>query len=149
MGAMELHSRLILAKDIEINQWKFKAEERAESFVDAIDPKGVNVIDFLEIGDSFFKIGQMLTELNNKLKTGICVIAIQKDPKAEFGRGASFSLEKPRLYMTIDSDFPGAILRIKKAKNWRNSERNPNGMERHFKIVNGINLIPEGYWDLP
>jgi len=146
MGAMELGSRLQHMKNTDMDKWCFTAKERSKNFADVIDPDGLNVIDFLEISDAFYKVGQQITDIFDRLKNGIAVIGLQKDKKSEVGRGGSFSLEKPRLYLTIDSQYPGNIIRIVKAKNWRDPEMNPNGFCRKFKIVKGINLLPEGIW---
>jgi len=149
MGALELRSRLEQASNYKVDDWKFKAVERSSNFVDVIQPDEINVIDYLEMSDTFYQIGGYLSDIYEKLHDGIAVIAIQKDKGSQLGRGASFSLEKSRLYLTVDSDFPGAILKIQKAKNWRKPNLNPNGYEMRFKILNGINLLPEGTWDLP
>jgi len=53
-------------------------------------------------------------------------------------------LAKPALFCTIDPDFPGAIMRVVKAKNY--IDVNPNGFFLKFKIINGINLRAVGTW---
>ena len=141
MGAMELKSRLIQFDDVQIDDWRFEARERADNFSDVIRPDDINVIDFLEISDNFFQISQKLTDIYKRLNKGIAIIALQKDSKAKLGRGADFTLEKPRLYLTLDSNYPhGQICKIVKAKNWRDSEVNPNGYYHKFKIVKGCTL---------
>jgi hypothetical protein len=63
------------------------------------------------------------------------------------GRGGTFGLEKPRLYLSLNTDYPnGQILRIVKAKNWAHSV-NPNNMIKRFKIVKGCKLIEAGEWE--
>lgn len=146
MGPMELKSRLMQFDNMDIDDWNFEARERAENFSDVIRPDDINIIDFLEISDNFYQIGQRLTDIYKKLNKGIAVIALQKDPKVKTGRGGMFSLEKPRLYCTLDADYPnGQRLEIIKAKNWRDPECNPNGYYQIFKIVKGCNLHP-GPW---
>ena len=145
MGAMELKSRLSNF-DIPLNQWKFNAKERAGNFADVIRPNDINIIDFLEISDSFYKIGEMITAIFNKLDQGIVLIALQKNKGAEVGRGGGFGLEKPRLYITVDPEYPGAVAKIIKCKNWRNSQINPNGMQCKFKLVGGAKIIMDEDW---
>jgi len=147
MGAAELQSRLILF-DVPLDSWKFRAIERATNFVDVVDPDGINVIDFLEIGEDFYKVGSMLSEIFAKLRSGVAIVALQKDPKKEYAKGGYMSLEKPRLYMTVDNAYPGHVLKIVKAKNWRDPLMNPNGMQMRFKIVNGCKLLPQGTWEM-
>ena len=148
MGGQELRVRLDKFEDTPLDSWNFRAIERSTNFADVIEPNGLNVIDFLEIGDNFYQVGQMLTDIFVKLRNGIAVIALQKDPKKDIGKGGWMSLEKPRLYLTVDNDNPGHLLTIKKAKNWRDSMMNPNGMSLKFKIVNGCKLVQEGTWGM-
>ena len=147
MGEMELRSRLQHFDDMDIQDWNFNALERSDNFAEVIKPNAVNIIDFLEITDNFYAVGQRLFEIHKRLRNGIAIVALQKDPKAEYGRGQSFSLEKPRLYCTVDSKYPGAILRIKKCKNWRDEKINPNNRCIRFKIVKGCNLQPTTEWE--
>ncbi|MFH1083388.1 MAG: bifunctional DNA primase/polymerase [Pseudomonadota bacterium] len=148
MDKNELASRLKLLDPYdETALKKIRFQQRSASFADVIEPDAINIIDYFEITDSFFRIAEEFTQIRDKLKKGIAVIALQKDPRKEFGRGASFSMEKPRLYLTVDREKDiGNVLRVKKAKNWR-TENNPNGLMRSFWIYQGINLTPKGYWD--
>lgn len=127
---------------------KIRFMDRSHSFTDVIAPDAINVIDYFEIGDNFFRIAEEFKSIRDKLNKGIAVIALQKDKGKEYGRGASFSMEKPRLYLSLDRDASyGNVLRVKKAKNWRNTSINPNGLMRKFWIYQGINLSPNGIWE--
>ena len=55
-------------------------------------------------------------------------------------QGLEFSLEKPRLYLSMDFN----VLKIIKAKNWAVEGQNPNGMEFHFTLHSGAKFV-EGY----
>jgi hypothetical protein len=125
----------------------FKAIERSSNFADVIDPDGFNVIDFMEIYDEFWKIGGWIRDIHVKLKKGIAIIALQKKTTTkknpqDFGRGGELTLEKPRLYLAMDR----GKIKIVKAKIWRNHERNPNGLIRDFKIVQGWKFLPQDEW---
>ena len=136
MDGSELKKRL---KKFEgsIKQWKpIKFYRREEDFANAIDPDGINIIDFLEITDKFYLVAERLREYHNKLKKGVLFLAIQKDPNKDYGRGGNMGLEKPRLYLNLD---PG-VLKIVKAKNWAR-ETNPNGLVWRFKLVQGSKFI--------
>jgi len=142
MGAMELKIRLQKFRE-PLKQWKtVNFRERSSNFVDVVEPDEVNIIDFLEITEEFYKIAAILKEIYEKLKNGIAIIAIQKDPKKEYGRGGTMGLEKPRLYLNIEY----GKLEIIKAKNWANVEINPNGLSREFKIVQGAKFIMMDEW---
>ena len=134
MGASELRMRLEKF-GIPLTDWRFKPAERSSCFSDIIQADDINVIDYLEVEDNFFLVGKELKAIYEKLDTGIALVALQKDKHKEYGRGATFGLEKPRLYVTLDH----SIAKIAKAKNWR-GVNNPNGKICNVRIVNGSDL---------
>ncbi len=142
MGAMELRDRL---KKFEVNlkHWKenINFRERSSNFADVIKPNDINIIDFLEITDEFYKVGGMIKEIYDKLKKGIAIIALQKNPRTDIGLGGMRSIEKARLYLSMES----GRIKIVKGKNWA-SEVNPNGISRRFKLVQGAKFIPTTDW---
>lgn len=138
MGAIELASRLQGFEDLDKRKLKGVFWERSCDFQDVIDPDGINIIDFLEIHDEFYKVGAIIKLIFDKLKNGLCFIALQKNPGTEYGLGGARSIEKARLYVSIDPN----KAKIIKAKNWINSQYNPNGLQIEFKTVSGCNLYP-------
>jgi hypothetical protein len=134
MGEQEMKVRL---SKFPCSDWSFKAFERSANFADAIKPDKINVVDYLEVTDNFYLVSSELKAIHDKLKTGIAIITLQKKRGAELGRGAEFSLEKPRLYLSMDN----GKLTIIKAKNWSKEGQNPNGMTFNFKLVNGTKFI--------
>ena len=132
MGAEELKLRLSKFS-CGIEEWDFKARERADNFGDVIVPNAINLIDYLEVTNDFYRVAEEMTEIFSRLDKGIAIIALQKKKGAEMGRGAEFSAEKPRLYLSMDS----GKLKIIKAKNWRDPENNPNGKEFAFRLRDG------------
>jgi len=121
-------------------KWKINVYCRTTNFQDVIFPDDINIIDYLEVEDEFWKIGKIINDIHEKLNKGICVIGIQKDSAKLLGRGASFGLEKPRVYLSMDRD----KLIIVKAKNWKTKE-NPNFKCLNFRIK-GINFVTDGQW---
>lgn len=142
MGAQELRKRLSKF-NCSLSDWRFHAWERTDNFHDAIRPgKGkLNIIDFLEVSEDFFKVGGMLKSIHDKLDGALAIVALQKNRGTDLGLGGGRSLEKPRLYMALEP----SKLKIVKAKNWK-TDQNPNGLEMKFKTVNGCELIPQGNW---
>jgi hypothetical protein len=140
MGSMEMNARLEKF-GFGVADWQFTAIERSENFADVIVPGegNINIIDFMEIYDNFYLVAQMLNDIYKKLAGAIAIIAIQKNPGRDVGLGGHRSLEKPRLALAISS----GLLKIVKAKNWKNQEVNPNGMEFEFKLVNGCKFIEQ------
>ena len=135
MGGEELKLRLSKFGNL---KWTFDPRERSTNFADVIYADDINIIDYIEItSGEFFMIAEELRAIFDKLKKGIAVIALQKKRGAELGRGAEFSLEKPRLYLSMDS----GTLKIIKAKNWAVEGENPNGVEFKFHLLNGAEFI--------
>jgi hypothetical protein len=144
MAEQEL--RLRLSKfDRNLTTWKFSPKERVSNFADVIRPDDINIIDYLEVHDDFWRIGGMIREIYDKLNKGISIIAIQKDKNKEYGLGATRGLEKARLYLSMNT----GELKIIKAKNWSNPENNPNGMVLNFKLYQGCKFTPKGDWYKP
>lgn len=136
MGAMELKARILnFGYDLDFWKDKFKFYERAGNFSDIIKPDEINIIDYLDVTDEFWKVGTYIKDIFDKLDQGIALIALQKNPEKEYGRGGAMSIEKARLYITID---PGK-LKLVKAKNWR-TDVNPNGLFKTFKLIKGCNF---------
>lgn len=138
MGDMELKDRLSKFTR-SLNSWKVKFLERSSNFADVIKPDAINIIDFLEVHDEFYKVGAYIKDIFDKLNKGLAIIAIQKNKGNEYGLGGGRGLEKARLYLSME---PGKI-KILKAKNWTDSYNNPNGLECSFKLVKGCHFIPE------
>lgn len=147
MGPEELRVRLERFQEeygTPLDAWKSGNKpiffERSHDFIDVIHPDWINIIDYYEIGDAFYNIGDQLAEIANRLNKGIAIVALQKTPNADMGRGGSFGLEKPRLYLNMDA----GILTIRKAKNWADKTVNPNYLTFRFKLVGGCKFIQQG-----
>ena len=135
MGAEELKVRL--SRFEHIGKWNFEARERTSNFAQVIKPDYVNIIDYLEQTDNFYLVAEELNDIWNKLKNGVAIIAIQKKQGARLGRGAEFSLEKPRLYLSMGN----GTLEIIKAKNWAQEGINPNGRRWKFNLIQGCKFV--------
>lgn len=142
MSECEMRDRLSKFTDIGLDDWKFRAYNRCSNFADVIVPDEINIIDFLELHDEFWKVGSMFKEIYEKLTTGIAIIAIQKKHGARTGKGGDITLEKPRLYLSME----GGKVKIEKGKNWRHPTVNPNNLECTFKLVQGCKFIKEADW---
>lgn len=141
-GREELKMRLSKF-DYPVDDWKFSYYERSGDFADVIKPDAINIIDYLEIHDDFYKVGGIIKSISDKLKSGFALIAIQKNGGRDEGLGGARGLEKPRLYLAMDS----GRLKIVKAKSWVDSHNNPNGQAVKFKIVDGCKFVIESLWE--
>jgi hypothetical protein len=139
----EQEMKLRLSKfDRDLRSWKFHPKERVSNFADVIRTNDINIIDYLEVHEDFWRIGGMIRQIYDKLKLGIAIVAIQKDKGKEYGLGATRGLEKARLYLTMN---PGE-LKIVKAKNWADPLINPNNMSCKFKLYQGCKFSKVGDW---
>ena len=139
MGAAELRDRLSKFPDTTLETWRTcNFYERSNNFADVIEPDKINIIDFLEICSDTWKVGEYLKAIHDKLKTGIAVVAIQKKIGQDLGRGAEFSLEKARLYLSMDR----GKAKIIKCKNWVNTSISPVGLEIDYKLIAGCVFKP-------
>ena len=151
MGAAELQVRL-KKFPFPLESWRgIKFFAKSSDFPKVIDPNGLNIIDYLEVSKDFYEIGGLLTDIFNALNKGVAVVAIQKPQGRDTGVGGARTLDKARLYLSIE---PG-ILKIIKGKIWRNENINPNGMWVKWLLGGGANfkIIPEieggNDWRLP
>jgi hypothetical protein len=120
-----------------------KYHERSGNFADVVKPgKGtINIIDYLELHDEFYKVGGLLADIQKKLDGAIAIVALQKKPSVDVGLGGYRSIKKPRLAVAVS---PGKI-KIVKAKHWKTHD-NPNGLQRKFKLAAGCKLFADGQW---
>ena len=144
MGLDELQERIdLIGIDREEWQSKITTIERSSNFSDVIRPEGLNIIDFLELsGDDYLKVGEYIRRIWEKLTTGVCFIAIQKRYGTDLPQGGIGAIEKARLALSFDR----GVVKIVKAKNWRDGRSNPNGLEMEFKLVDGWRFIESGPW---
>ena len=144
MGLDELQERVGLM-GISRDEWhsKITTIERSSNFQDVIRPDGLNIIDFLELsGDDYLKVGEHIRRIWEKLTTGVCFIAIQKRYGSDLPQGGIGAIEKARLAISFDR----GMVKIVKAKNWRDGRSNPNGLEMEFKLIDGWKFIESGPW---
>jgi len=139
MDAGELRLRLMKFPDMSLEDWEFKAYRRGDNFSDVIvsGANNMNIIDFLEVHDEFYIIARRLKEIHDRLKGAIAVIGLQKNPGQDTGLGGWRSMEVTRLALALEY----GRCKITKAKNWA-TEKNPNGWQMDFKLVDGCRIIP-------
>ncbi|MDY6839782.1 MAG: hypothetical protein SWH78_17630 [Thermodesulfobacteriota bacterium] len=146
MGGSELRKRLKKFDDMVLSDWKpLKVKARGGEFHDVIKPDALNIIDFLELHDEFYKVGAYLKKIHDKLNKGIAIVAIQKNPGRDEGLGGQRSMEVTRLYLSMSKEYPGGRLKIVKGKNWA-TDKNPNGLSIKYKVYQGCKFAPQGDW---
>jgi hypothetical protein len=143
MTANEINDR-IFTSGVQKSEWEAQVEfvERSKNYADAVDPDGLNIVDYLEIHENFSLIGSEIKKIFDTLKNGVAFIAIQKRTGELFGRGGEFTLEKARLGLSLFTHgrLPNGVLgsvKVTKAKNFRPG-MNPEGMEQFYRLFDGF-----------
>jgi hypothetical protein len=144
MGADQMAYRL--SNWMSIEQWATKMDIffGNKQYHRYIQPNGLTIIDYLEIYDNFYTVGQEIQEIHERLEKGICLVCLQKKLGARYGRGAEFGLEKPQVYLSMDRE----KVTIEKAKSW-GTGKNPNGMECGFTLTGGWKFHKSFDWRDP
>jgi len=152
MGEDEFKNRLLGFGSFELPRWvanmdiyKLRTTQMPSDYIDGSDT--IWIVDYLEIAEDFSKIALPLAKIHEKLGQGLALIGLQKADGKDVGRGADFSREKARLYLSLDWDADRKQNRIKiiDCKSWR--DRNPRGLCRYYKLVKGAGIIPQGNWE--
>ena len=148
MSDEELKLRIQKHQDIEVDDWSFEAVSRVTNFADVIDPNGVNIIDYMELGDEIYKVGLWLRELHDRLDKGIAIVGLQKPYGRELGYGKELALQIPRLYVSFEYHKKHQIYsaRIVKCKNRRGGEGSMIGKIMYYKIFGGWKIEEQGVW---
>ena len=136
MGGTELRNRLKKLPSHSLAEFQNNVDWRDKSsdWWDSVDPEAINIIDYMEIHEEHYKIGAWIKKIFDKLTNGIAIIAIQKKAGTTMGVGGAVTLEKPRLYLSIDFN----EIRMVKAKNWTNGGINPNGLVLNYELYQGV-----------
>lgn len=147
MGSMELRKRLMkFPSRYELAEWKkITWIEQAKQFEDHIDPNGLNIIDFLEVGAEAFTVTDDIRRVFDKLDKGLLLIVMQKRSYKEYAVGGEGTLEKARLAVNLEHNNGDNIARITVAKNWKGDSR-PRGKVCRYKIVQGGDMRMDGQW---
>jgi hypothetical protein len=145
MGDSELRKRLRKFDDITLSEWTFHPKMRSGDFHSVIYPDCLNIVDYLELHDDFFKVGGDLKKIHDKLAKGVAVVALQKPKNRDTGLGGDRSMEVARLYLALSKEYPGHRIKIVKGKNWTTNQ-NPNGLSLKYKVRDGCQLIQQGDW---
>ena len=131
-----------------IEKWdSIQAAEKSYDFNGAVqhhNPDGLTCIDYLEdIKGEYFKIASGIRDIYDALGNGVALIAVQKHTKQNVARGGEGTMEKSRLYMTLDhlctlEHSIVCALQITKLKNYK--EKNLQNHEIHFELTRGSQM---------
>jgi hypothetical protein len=95
---------------------------KSSDFHTVIKPDALNIVDYMEFKDSDYTKGaEYLTQIHDKLGTGVAIVAIQKKEGQRMPRSGDMIVEKPRLAISLSKydtadDNPQGICSILKCK---------------------------------
>lgn len=148
MGDVEIKRRLKKAM-IHLNVSteslrKINFYKRLDNFADIIQDEDntIHIIDYVDVTKDAYLIGETIKTIFAKLKKSVCLIALQKDYGKDLARGGASSLDKARIYVTLER----GKAKIVSGKDWANEHINPAGLELSYKLVQGCKFISETEW---
>ncbi len=62
----------------------------------------LNIVDWINLTDNFFKIGAILENIKANIGDGVAIVVLQKDEDKDLSRGKGFTRDLVDLYLTID-----------------------------------------------
>jgi hypothetical protein len=115
--------------------WKTHVDfiKRTGDWWDLINPDGINVVDYLIEYEKSYMIADFVWKIHQKLKTGICLVLVQRDPLKPYPAGGRAVRDIPRLVMSLIHH----KLRLEDVKSfWFSEYGNPTGLVKGYKQVN-------------
>lgn len=117
---------------------------QTDSWWDKILPDGLNIIDYLVEYKEAFLIAQFIFNIHQKLKNGIALVVVQRDPFKPYPAGGRGVRDIPRLILSLIHH----KIKIEDVKSFRKTEfGNPSGLTRKYKQVSWWNFIGDGEWE--
>lgn len=146
MGLPELYSRVEDFDDFNEALWDENVvfSERSGEFEDvvALYPDGVHIIDQLELHDNFYLVGGMIDAIWRKLRKGVVIIGLHKDPGKVYAQGGMASIKRPRLWLDLAPRKGGGnSMKVGKFKNWRDKLTNIKNMTFDYHLVKGCRIV--------
>jgi hypothetical protein len=112
---------------------------------DYILPDGLNVVDYLIEYEEAYKIANYIFKIHEKLKKGIALVIVQKDPRKFYGMGGYSIQNIPRLILSLQNH----TIKIEDVKAFTMNEpddRNPSGMVRSYTMPGLWKFVPSSDW---
>lgn len=112
--------------------------ERYDDFHSVIRPGVLSIIDYLEVFNNFWEIGEKIDKIHRAIGDGVAVICTQKHQNSEFGMGGQFGTHRTRLMVSIayNKETQLRTARILKCKRPL-TPTHPDGMQMDYKVNNG------------
>jgi hypothetical protein len=147
MADSELLDRFKAYGDVmPIDEWKQTVTfiKQTGEWWDKIQPDGLNVVDYLIEYKEPWQLAQYVFNIHQKLKTGIALVVVQRDPFKPYPTGGRGVRDIPRAIISLIKH----KVRLEDVKSYHQTPYgNPTGLCRKYKQVNWWNLRPDSGWD--
>ena len=125
--------------------WRDSVEflKRTSDWWDLIEPDGLNVVDYLVEYEKAFLIADFVFKIHQRLKSGIALVVVQRDPFKPYPAGGRAVRDIPRLVLSLIHH----EIRLEDTKSfWNTRQGNPSGLSRKYKQVAWWNFQEDGDW---
>ncbi len=110
---------------------------------DFVNPRGINVIDYLVNYEKAYLIAQDILNIHSKLQQGIALVLVQRDPLKPYANGGGSIRNIPRLCLSILNH----VIKLEDVKSWAAGVKiNPTGLQRQYKQVEWWKLVSYDEW---
>lgn len=117
---------------------------QTDSWWDKILPDGLNIVDYLVEYKEAFLIAQFIFNIHQKLKNGIALVVVQRDPFKPYPAGGRGVRDIPRLILSLIHH----KIKIEDVKSFKKTEfGNPAGLIRRYKQASWWNFVGDGDWE--
>jgi hypothetical protein len=108
-----------------------------------LNPNGCNLIDYVKVTDTFYRVGECLERIHARLNRGIAIIFFQKKPKANELLGGHHVTHLPRTVILLDYDKRTQVrqLSFEKVKFPARKNSNPESATIYYDIVDKVRLV--------
>jgi hypothetical protein len=131
----------VWTKEKWMNRVKFV--RRHDAWWDLIQPNGLNVVDYLIEYDKAYLLADYIWQIHKKLKDGVAMVVVQRDPLKPYPSGGRATRDIPRLILSLIHH----KIRLEDVKTfWETLPHNPTGMTCKYKKVHWWKFMKDGDW---
>ena len=149
MSDAEIKDRFRHYRDKDIigmEEWRnfLQIIKRTSDWADKIEPDSINIIDYLVEYEKPYILPKFIFDIHKKLKTGIAVCVVQRDPFKPYPTGGRAVRDIPRLIISLIKHH----LLLEDVKSfWETESGNPSGLSIKYKQVAYCQWKADGEWE--
>lgn len=131
---------------IKMEEWpKFlKIIKRTSDWADKIEADSINIIDYLVEYEKAYVLPKFIFNIHKKLKSGIALCVVQRDPFKPYPVGGRGTRDIPRLIISLIKHY----LKLEDVKSfWETELGNPSGLGIKYKQVAYCEWKADGEWE--